>query len=353
MKKIKVQKVNESRASQVDQENILFAQHYSDHMLVADYENGEWKEPEIIPFGNISLSPATTFIHYGQAIFEGVKAYKMEDGRVGIARPLDNLRRFNISAVRMAMAEVPEDIFMGGMHQLIDLDRNWVPSAAGTSLYIRPFMFATDEFIGVREPKKFRFMIITSPAGPYYNKPIRIYVQDKYVRAFPGGVGFAKAAGNYAAAMYPTSLIKEQGFDQNLWLDGIEKKYIQEIGTMNVFFIIGDKAVTPDLSGGTILEGFTRDSVIKLLQDKGIEVEERPISIDEIIAEHEKGQLKEVFGTGTAAVIAPIVELHYKGTDLRLPDVQDWKISPAIKEELSNIRYGRIEDRYNWMYIVD
>lgn len=350
---MKITRAITSRIEQLDENDIKFASVYSDHMLVADYDNGQWDNGEIMPFGYLNMHPATTFIHYGQAIFEGIKAYKTADGKVRVFRPQDNFRRFNLSAKRMAMAEVPEHIFMGGLHDLISLDKDWVPSVEGTSLYIRPFMYASDEFIGIKPPTRFKFMIITSPAGAYYNKPIRIYVQDKYCRAFPGGVGFAKAAGNYAAAMKPTVEVQEKGFDQNLWLDGIEKKYIQEIGTMNVFFVIGDKVITPSLEDGTILEGFTRASVIQLLKDRNIEIEERKISIDEIVEASQKGELKEAFGAGTAAVIAPIAEMHYKGVDMILPDLEEWTISPSIKQELADIRYGKVADKHNWMFEIN
>ncbi len=349
---INIKKTPESRISQFDENNIQFARIYTDHMLVADYEDGVWKTPEIMPFGNMSMHPATTFIHYGQSIFEGIKAYKSEDGRVNIFRPQDNFERFNISAKRMAMQEVPEEIFMDGLKTLVEMDKDWVPSIDGTSLYLRPFLFATDEFIGVRPPTKFRFMIIMTPAGAYYNKAIDIYVQDKYVRAFPGGVGYAKASGNYAAAMQPTVEIQEQGFDQNLWLDGIERKYIEEIGTMNVFFVIGDKVVTPSLESGTILNGFTRASVLTLLKEREIEVEERRISIDEIVEASANGTLKEAFGAGTAAVIAPIASLTYQGNKMILPPQEEWTISPSLKQELADIRYGRSEDKYNWLFPV-
>jgi branched-chain amino acid aminotransferase len=346
-------KVDESRAHELNPNDIQFGRTYSDHMLIAEYENGEWQKPRIVPYGNLSISPSTTFIHYGQAIFEGVKAYKNQTtGDVNIFRPEDNWNRFNVSAERMAMPHVPKEIFINGLKQLISLDKDWVPNADGCSLYIRPFMFATDEFIGVKPAEKFTFMIITSPAGAYYNKPTRIYVQDKYVRAFPGGIGFTKAAGNYAAAMLPTMEIRKLGYDQNLWTDGIEHKYIHEIGTMNVFFVIGDKIITPDLSGGTILAGVTRDSVIKLLKEKGYSVEERQISIDEITEAHHAGYLKEAFGTGTAAVIAPIAELFYQGENMMLPPEETWEISSWVKKELADIRYGKIADRNHWMFKV-
>lgn len=348
---IKINKTSSSRIQQLDLANIQFGKLYSDHMLVAHYEDGQWQQPEIVPFDNLSLSPATTFMHYGQAIFEGVKAYKDPNGEPIIFRPTDNWRRMNRSAERMAMPDVPEDIFIEGMRSLVSLDRDWIPTAEGTSLYIRPFMLATDEFIGVKPAEKFTFLIITSPAGPYYAKPVSIFIQNTYVRAFPGGIGFTKAAGNYGASMYPTMKTKELGYDQILWTDGFEHKYVQEIGTMNVFFVIGDVAITPEL-GETILDGVTRDSVITLLREKGMQVEERPLSIDEIFEAYDNGQLKEAFGTGTAASISAISELTYADKRMVLPDVAGWETVNWLKQELSDIRYGRKDDTHNWLLRV-
>jgi branched-chain amino acid aminotransferase len=228
---IKISKTPNSRIHEFNQENIQFGKQYADHMLVAHYEDGAWGTPEIVPFANLSLSPATTFMHYGQAIFEGVKAYKDADGKARIFRPQDNWKRMNKSAHRMAMPDVPEEIFVEGMRKLVEIDEAWVPIVAGSSLYIRPFMIATDEFVGVRPATKFTFLIITSPAAAYYSKPVSIFVHDEYVRAFPGGIGFTKAAGNYGASMYPDQQIKKMGYDQILWTDGFEHKYVQEIGT--------------------------------------------------------------------------------------------------------------------------
>ncbi len=349
---ISINKVEKSRLSEVDFADIQFGKIYSDHMLIAYYENGAWLKPEIVPFHNLSLSPATTFIHYGQAIFEGIKAYKDADGNPLIFRPRDNWKRMNTSAHRMAMPDVPEDIFIEGMRQLINLDRDWIPSSPDTALYIRPFMFATDEFIGVKPAEKFTFMIITSPAGPYYSKPVSIYVQDKYVRAFPGGIGFTKAAGNYGMSMLPTMEIRKMGYDQILWTDGFEHKYVQEIGTMNVFFVIGNKVITPDIKHDTILAGVTRDSVITLLRDKGIIVEERTLGIDEIETAYHNGQLKEAFGTGTAASIAPIAALTYHDTKMELPPVETWETANWLKKELGDIRYGRTKDTKGWTLAV-
>src|ERR1700748_19860 len=270
---IKVSKVEKSRIHPLTKDNLVFGKEYADHMLVCDYKDGQWQTPEIIPFGNFSMSPATSFMHYGEAIFEGVKAYRQPDGSVSVFRPVDNWKRLNVSAYRMGMPELPEEIFMEGMRRLIELDEAWVPGEAEASLFIRPFMIAMDEFIGVRSSETYRFAIITSPAGAYYNKPVRIYVQDKYVRAAKGGIGFTKAAGNYGASMLPAAEVKKMGYDQNLWTDAVENKYVQEIGTMNVFFIVDGVALTPDLNSGTILAGVTRDSIIALMKENGIKVE--------------------------------------------------------------------------------
>lgn len=351
MQEIKIQKVANSRIDQLDENNLHFGKLYSDHMYIVNYENGKWLQPEIIPYGNMSLSPATTFFHYGQAIFEGVKAYKNTNGEITIFRPHDNWKRMNISAERMAMPQIPEELFIGGMQALINLDKAWVPGGEGASLYIRPFMVATDEFIGVKPAEKFSFIIISSPAGPYYGKPVNIFVQHDYIRAFPGGIGFTKAAGNYGASMYPTLMIRNEGYDQNLWMDGIERKYVQEIGTMNVFFVIGDKVLTPNTSE-TILKGVTRDSVVTLLKENGYTVEERPISIDEIADAYKNGTLTEAFGTGTAASIAPIASLTYYDLKMELPPVENWKVANWVKEELNNIRYGKVADTRNWIFKV-
>ena len=346
---IEIIKTTDSRINQFDPQNIQFGKLYSDHMLIAHYDNGAWKKARIEPFRNLNVHPATTFIHYGQSIFEGIKAYKNEQGEALIFRPHDNWKRFNISAERMGMPAVPEDLFMEGLKELIALDSNWIPSEDGTSLYIRPFMFATDEFIGVKPAEQFTFMIITSPAGPYYSKPVSIYVHDEYTRAFPGGIGYTKAAGNYGASMYPTMKVREMGYDQILWTDAVEHKWVQEIGTMNVFFVIGDKVVTPDLVGGTILAGVTRMSVLTLLKEKGIAVEERPINILELEEAYKQGQLKEAFGTGTAASIAPIGSLTYQKHLMELPDVATWEIANWLKMALNDIRYGRVADTHNWV----
>jgi branched-chain amino acid aminotransferase len=348
---ISITKAERSKLQDLNLDNLPFGRYFSDHMLEADYENGEWKNLEIKPYQPLLLSPSLAALHYGQAIFEGIKAYKDREGNAFIFRPQDNYRRFNISAQRMQMPTVPEDLFMEGMRKLVELDSNWIPSKEDHSLYIRPFMFSSDELIGVRPSDNYKFMIILSPTGPYYNAPMRIYVEEHYVRAAPGGVGYAKAAGNYGAAMLATAEAKKSGYDQVLWTDAVEHKYVQECGTMNVFFIIGNTAITPGLEQGTILDGVTRLSAITLLREMGFTVEERDLSIDDIIEAYKAGLLFEVFGTGTAATISMIRELRYKDFVMEF-DVDKWKTAPTSKKWLTDIREGRREDRYNWMWKV-
>ncbi len=348
---ISVTKAETSKLKDLDLENLPFGRFFSDHMLEADYENGEWKNIEIKPYQPLLLSPSLAALHYGQAIFEGIKAYKDRNGNPFIFRPYDNFHRFNISAERMQMPVVPEELFIEGMRQLIALDKNWIPSSADHSLYIRPFMFSSDEVIGVKPSDTYKFMIILSPTGPYYSAPMRIYVEEKYVRAAPGGVGYAKAAGNYGAAMLATAEAKKKGYDQVLWTDVTEHKYVQECGTMNVFFVIGNKAITPGLEQGTILGGVTRLSTITLLQEMGLTVEERDLSIDEVIEAYKAGTPIEVFGTGTAATISLIKELRYKDFVMEF-DVDAWKTAPTVKKWITDIREGRREDKYNWMWKI-
>ena len=348
---ITINRVEQSKLHGFNLDNLPFGKYFTDHMLEADYEKGEWKNVEIKPYQPLLLSPSLAALHYGQAIFEGIKAYRDKEGNAYIFRPYDNFKRFNVSAERMAMPAVPEEIFMEGLKQLVALDKNWIPNKEDHSLYIRPFMFSSDEMIGVRPSDNYKFLTILSPTGPYYNAPMRIYVEEKYVRAVPGGVGYAKAAGNYGAPMYATAQAKKKGYDQVLWTDAFEHKYVQEIGTMNVIFIIGNKAITPDLGEGTILAGVTRDSVLTLLKEAGFEVEERSLSIDEIIDAYKSGILYEVFGTGTAATISMIKELRYKDFVMNF-DTDQWKTAPTIKKWLTDIREGRREDKYGWMVKV-
>ena len=348
---INITKAETSKLKDINLENIPFGKYFTDHMLEVDYEDGGWKNAEIKPYQPLLLDPSLAAIHYGQSIFEGIKAYKNAGGEVFIFRPLDNYKRFNISAERMEMPQIPEDIFMDGMRMLIELDKNWIPQQEDHSLYIRPFMFSSDNMIGVRPSENYKFMIILSPTGPYYNAPMRIYVEENYVRAVPGGVGYAKAAGNYGGAMYATAQAKQKGYDQVLWTDAFEHKYVQECGTMNVFFIIGNTAITPDLKEGTILAGVTRDSTMVLLREMGFNVEERALSIDDVIDAYKAGILYEVFGTGTAATISMIKELRYKDFVMEF-DVDSWKTAPLVKARLNSIRYGQVPDNHGWMHKI-
>jgi branched-chain amino acid aminotransferase len=346
-----ITKASRSRIDEIDFDNLPFGRTFTDHMLEVDYSDGEWGMVRIRPFQSLVLSPSLAALHYGQSIFEGIKAYRDPAGNAFIFRPFDNFSRFNISAARMRMPAVPEEIFIEGMRKLVELDRNWIPMKNDYSLYIRPIMFATDEVIGVKASDNYKFMILLSPTGPYYAAPMRIYVEEKYTRAAPGGAGFAKAAGNYGSAMQVTAEAREKGYDQVLWMDAFEHKWVQEIGTMNVFFIIGNRAITPDLESGTILAGVTRDSVIEILKELGYSVEERPIHIDEVIEAHRTGTLKEIFGTGTAATVSLIRELTYKDYSMTF-DTQTWKGAPMVKSLLTDIREGRKPDKHGWMFKV-
>ncbi|MBK7309718.1 MAG: branched-chain amino acid aminotransferase [Sphingobacteriaceae bacterium] len=348
---ISIEKTTKSRVGEYDVNDVPFGKCFSDHMFVAEYADGKWQQAYIKPYQDIPMSYAMSALHYGQAIFEGMKAYKNEKGEVSLFRPDANFRRLNKSAIRMAMPEVPEDIFMNGIFELLRLDSAWVPSSETGSLYIRPFLIATDEAIGVKASETYKFIIITCPAGKYYTEPIKVLVETNYIRAVKGGIGFVKAAGNYGRSLYPTKLAQQKGYQQVIWTDSETHQYVEESGTMNLMFVIGDTVVTPGLSD-TILSGITRDSVLTLARDWGLRVEERKISIFEIIEAHEKGILKEAFGCGTAATIAQIVGIGYNGKDYPLPSVESRKFSPKVDETLRNIRKGREKDQHQWMVKV-
>jgi len=349
---IKVTRTKNSRINNVDFGNLAFGKTFSDHMFVADYVDGVWTNFEIVPFGPFEIHPACLALHYGQAIFEGMKASKTKDGKPALFRPELHAQRINASARRLLMPEFPEDIFVEALHQLVGIDSAWIPPTEGSALYIRPYMFANGEFIGVGSSDKFKMIIFTGPVGPYYPKPVRLLVEEKYVRATEGGVGEAKAAGNYAASLLPAKLAKEKGYDQVLWMDGKEFKYIQEAGTMNLFFVIGDKVITP-ATDGAILKGITRSTIIQLLKDKGIVVEERKLSIDEVVEAHKAGALKEVFGSGTAVVVALVSEVRYRDFSMELPPITDDSIAVTIKKQINGIRFGVMEDKNNWVVPVE
>lgn len=349
---IKITHVEKSGINQIDWNNLPFGKYFTDHMLEADYVDGAWTNIQIRPYSSLSLSPATAVFHYGQAIFEGIKAYRNADGKISIFRPEENWKRFNLSAARLEMPQVPEQLFLEGMRELIKLDQAWVPATPEFSLYIRPFMIATDPVIGVKPSETYKFMVILSPSGPYYLAPMKIYVEEKYTRAAPGGVGFSKNAGNYAGSMLATSIARKKGYDQVLWTDAFEHKYLQEVGVMNVFFLIGNTAITPSLEEGTILAGITRNSAIEVLKEMGYQVEERPILIDEVIAAHQAGTLREIFGTGTAATIAMIQQLTYRDYTIEF-DTNQWKVAPLLKKNLNDIRDQVVPDTRGWLFPVN
>jgi branched-chain amino acid aminotransferase len=342
-----VTKTDQSRIGTVDFSSLPFGKIYSDHMFVADYRDGEWTNLTIRPVEMMPTHPGNMAWHYGQAIFEGMKASRDAAGTPLLFRPELHATRFNNSARRMCMPEVPEDLFLQAIHTLVHMERAWIPPQEGSAMYIRPFMYATDETIGVKASDTYRFIIFVMPVGPYYNQPVKLLAQDTYVRAVVGGVGEAKTAGNYAASLLPATMARKEGYDQVMWLDAIHKKYIQEIGTMNIFFVIDHEVITPNLDGA-ILAGITRDSIIRLLKDHGHKVTERPISIDEVIAAGQNGTLQEVFGTGTAAVVAPVEKIKYKDAVVEI-DITRRNISAFAHQTINGLRNRTIEDNYGWL----
>jgi branched-chain amino acid aminotransferase len=346
--KIDIERTERSRLTQTDFDNLPFGKVYSDHMFIADYREGEWKNLRIVPYGHIPMSPATPALHYGQSIFEGMKGYASKSGDILVFRPLDNLKRLNVSGDRMCMPTVPEDLFMDSLSTLIDLDRKWVPQVDGSSLYIRPFLFSADEYIGIRPSENFTFMIIFSPVGAYYSTPVKVKIETHYTRAVAGGTGYAKAGGNYGGAIYPAKLAQDEGYHQLIWTDGKEHKYIEESGTMNVMFVIDDTLVTPALSD-SILAGITRDSVLKLARHWGMKVEERKITVTELVDGLEKGRVKEAFGAGTAATIAHIELIGHEGKDYYLPPVEKREFANKVYRELEGMKRGALPDPFGWV----
>lgn len=348
---IAINETSKSKISEFDQDNLVFGKTYSDHMFVADYKDGKWGDFRIEPYANLSISPANSALHYGQSIFEGLKAHRSKNGDILVFRPEDNAARLNKSAVRMCIPELPEEVFMQGLHELLKLDKNWVPDRPGTSLYIRPFIFAMDPYIGIRPSDSYKFMIFTAPVGAYYAEPVKVKIETEYTRASKGGTGAAKTAGNYAAALYPAVQNQKNGYHQLIWTDGMTHEHIEESGTMNVMFYINDKLITAP-TGDTILRGITRDSVIKLAREWGVTVEERPVKVAEVVEAAANGTLKEAFGAGTAATIAHIRAIGYNGTDYDLPEITDDALSSRLMKALSDIKTGVAEDKYNWIFKV-
>ena len=343
---IDITKVSSSKINEVDFENLTFGSVFTDHMLVCDYKNGAWQKPEIKPYAPFLMDPSSKVFHYGQAIFEGMKAYKDENDSVWLFRPDENYKRLNKSAVRMAMAEIDENIFMEGLNQLIEIDKDWVKKGLGNSLYIRPFMIATGKGVIASPSAEYRFMIILSPAKSYYSGEVKVIVAEHYSRAANGGIGAAKAAGNYAGQFYPTSLANKEGFQQIIWTDDATHTKLEEAGTMNVFFRIKDTLITAPTSD-RILDGITRKSLIALAENNGMKVEVRSVLVEELVESSKNGDLKEIFGAGTAAVVSPISGFSYKNHYYELSKIED-SYALRLKEQLNKIQYNLAEDTFGW-----
>ena len=338
-----------------DQKKLGFGKYFADYMFTMDYDEGiGWHDATIRPYGPIEMNPATVVLHYAQETFEGLKAYKTKEGKVLLFRPEMNAKRFANSNRRLCMEILPEEMFVDAIATLVSYEKDWIPTAEGTSLYIRPFMFATESAVGVHPSNAYKFMIVLSPVGAYYPEgvnPVKIYVEDEYVRATKGGTGFTKCGGNYAASIAAQVKAEKLGYTQVLWLDGVERKYVEEVGTMNAMFIIDNKVVTAPCDG-TVLPGVTRDSVIQLLKSWGYVVEERHLSIDELMEAGRNGSLQEAFGTGTAAVISPIGELNYKGEIIKINNFKTGEITQRLYDTLTGIQWGKLEDTFHWTYEV-
>ena len=349
---MKINRVEKSRIDSVDFENLTFGKIFTDHMFISKYKNGEWSSGEIKPYENISISPSSRALHYGQAIFEGMKCFKSEQDELFLFRPKENFKRFNKSSIRLAIPEIQEDIFFNGLKELLKIDSEWVKKGIGNALYIRPFVFASEPSINASEANEYTFMIICSPSKSYYgDMEISVKIEEKYSRAAKGGVGYAKAAGNYAAAFYPTKLAIEQGFQQIIWTDSNNHNAIEEAGTMNLFFVIGDKLITSPTSD-SILDGITRKSIIELAKFHNIDVLEREITIDEILKEHKSGNLKEIFGSGTAVVVLPIKSFGHRDQLYTLSSEKS-SVSSFLKEKLNNIQYNISNEFKNWKFKIN
>lgn len=348
MKDIKITRTKNSRLSSLDFNNIPFGKVTSDHMFSADFVNGEWTNYEIKPVENLSLHPSNLALHYGQSIFEGMKASITKDGVPMLLRPEMHASRFNASAARMCMPAFPEDDFVEVLKLLVGMEKDWIPPVTGSAMYIRPIMFAKDAALGVKPSDTYQFLVLTLPVGPYYSRPVKLFAETHYVRAVKGGVGEAKTAGNYAASLYPTRKAIEKGYDQVLWLDSEEFKYIHEVGTMNIFFVFNENEVVTPAVNGCILKGVTRNTSIHLLREAGYKVTERDLSIHEVAEAYDNGTLTEVFGTGTAALVAHVEEINYKGKRIFLSK-DKWGASEYLRNQINGLRDGTIEDSHGWM----
>ncbi len=347
----KIDEIAESRIDQVDIENPGFGKIFSDHMLQANYEQGRWLLPEIKPYGTLEITPALNVFHYGQSVFEGLKAYYVDDETINLFRPEENYERFVRSCKRMCIPPVDEEVFIDGIKELIKLDSQWVPKQEGKTLYIRPFACAWDHVVAAHVSETYRFFVITSPVGAYHADLVNLTTSENHVRAVKGGVGNVKTAGNYAAGMYPAQRAKEMGYDDVLWLDAYEHHDIEEVGSMNIFFLIDGVLITPPLRG-SILPGITRDSVIKLAQSWGVTVQERRITINEVLETGKDGRLDEAFGAGTAAVISPVREIHHRGTSVTVHDKKRGDFGQKVYDTLTGIQYGRLDDPFGWTHSV-
>ena len=335
-----------------DSAKLGFGKYFTDHMFIMNYDTGEgWHDARIVPYQNLSLSPAAMCLHYGQEVFEGLKAYRTAEGKIQLFRPDENFKRLNTSNKRMVIPEIPVDDALEALTALLNVEKDWVPHTEGASLYIRPFIFAADPFLGVRPGDKYYFMIIMSPSGAYYASgldPVNIYVETNYVRAVRGGMGFTKTGGNYAASLIGQDEAHKQDYEQVLWLDGVEQKYIEEVGSMNIFFVIGGEVITPALTG-SVLPGITRKSAIEICRKNGYKVTERKISIQEVADAYDAGKLDEVFGTGTAAVISPVGHLKWNDKIMEINDNKIGKISQMLYDTMTGIQWGKIPDEYGWI----
>ncbi len=350
VKNLVVEKTKTSKIDQVDFNNLSFGTVFTDHMFTCDFKDGMWHTPKIIPYQPLMMEPSSRVFHYGQAVFEGMKAYKDDDGGVWLFRPDENFKRINRSSVRLAMPEFPEEYFFEGLKTLLQLDYDWIKPGIGNSLYVRPFVIASQAGILAAPSTEYKFIIICSPAQAYYGGEVRVKIAERFSRAADGGFGYAKAAGNYAGQFYPTNLAQKEGFQQVIWTDANTHEYIEEAGTMNIFVRLEDKLVTCPVSD-RILDGVTRKSVIALAQDQGIELEIRPIKVQELLDGMKNNTLKELFGSGTAAVINPILGFGYKGEHFELPKIED-SYASRFKKQLMDIQYNRSEDKFGWRYQV-
>ena len=352
---IKITKTTNPKKKPEKGQPLGFGHIFTDHMFVMNYTEGKgWHDPRIVPYGEISIEPSAMVFHYGQSMFEGMKAYRGKDDTIYLFRPDMNAKRANQSNQRLCIPEIPEELFVEAVKAVVDVDRDWVPSDPGTSLYIRPFVIATDAFLGVAPSKTYLFMVILSPSGAYYEsglEPVGIWIEDEYVRAVKGGMGFAKTGGNYAASLIAQVKAHDSGYSQVLWLDGVERKYIEEVGAMNICFKISGKVVTPMLNG-SILPGITRNSILQVCRDWGYEVEERRISVDELVAAAKDGTLEEVFGTGTAAVVSPVNKLRYEDDVMNIGDGSIGELTQKLYDELTGIQWGEREDTRGWRVTV-